>query len=172
MKCPSIEQFEDFLHGELTAQAEHQFEEHFKTCPACRMVLERERRLDELLRGQSLIRAPEGFTQRVLTALTSAKSSSTLPDWLQAFALGLIVTFLGVFFGRLGKPLIDRIIEKIGLLGKEVNVQKGIENLGILTENDWGSGLFGGNELFFVNVFIGGLILCWGLWQMIKALRG
>lgn len=172
MKCPPIERFEDYLSGELTTEESRQFDEHLKACAVCQNVLEGEKRLDDLLRSQILVKAPEGFSQRILAKLTPVKTKSSLPDWLQAFALGLIVTFLGLFFGRLGKPLIDRMVEKISLLGKGVNIQKGIENLGIFTEKDWGSGLLGGNELFIVNILIGGVILCWGLWQMVKALRG
>jgi hypothetical protein len=108
----------------------------------------------------------------VLAELPVVKKTSSLPDWLQAFAVGLIVTFLGVFFGNLGKPLINRIMEKVGLLGDGMTIKKSIENLGIFTEVDWSSGLFGGNELLMVNILIAGVIFCWGLWQMVKALRG
>ena len=109
---------------------------------------------------------------RILAELPVVKASNSLPDWLQAFALGLIVIFMGVFFGNLGKPVINRVMEKIGLLGEGITLKKGFENLGIFSNLDWNSGLFGGNELLMVNVLIAAVVLCWGLWQMVKALRG
>jgi anti-sigma factor (TIGR02949 family) len=172
MKCPTIEHIEDYLSGELNPAESRGLETHLEGCAACSALLHQEKQLDKLLRSQSLVKAPQGLRSRVLAELPVVKETSSLPDWLQAFAVGLIVTFLGVFFGNLGKPLINRIMEKVGLLGDGMTIKKSIENLGIFTEVDWSSGLFGGNELLMVNVLIAGVIFCWGLWQMVKALRG
>jgi anti-sigma factor (TIGR02949 family) len=172
MKCLTIEKVEDYLSGELSPADSSRLEAHMEGCEACRELLQQEQQLDTLLRSQSFIKAPEGLRSSVLAKLPVVKTSSSLPDWLQALALGLIVTFLGVFFGNLGKPLINRIMEKVGVFREGVSLEKGFENLGIFTELDWSSGLFGGNELLVVNGLIAGVIFCWGLWQMVKALRG
>ena len=80
-----------------------------ENCAACQELSRQEKQLDTLLRSQSLIQAPKGLQSRILAELPVVKTPSSLPDWLQAFALGLIVIFMGVFFGNLGKPVIKEL---------------------------------------------------------------
>lgn len=171
MNCPSLQRFEDYLSGELSGDELRQFEEHLQSCASCRQALEGEKQLDDLLRSQPLMKAPQGFSRRVMANLTFVEKSSTLPDWLMALALGLIISFTGFMIGKLGLPFLRSLTDKVGTLIANSDILAGLEKVGGFAQSDWFLQLSGGSHLLVLNFIVAGIILCWGLWQMVKALR-
>lgn len=171
MKCPSLPQFEDFLSGDLAGEERRRFEEHLRSCAVCQKILERERQLDELLRGQPLLKAPPGFSRRVLERLTSVKADRTLPDWVAALSLGVALSFLGFLIGKFGISFIRTLTEDIGALIARADTSSAFKGLEGLIRSDWYLQLTGHSSLLMLNFIVAAIILCWGLWQMVKALR-
>ena len=73
MKCPDLHLIEDYLSGELQGPPRQELEAHLETCLPCQAVLDREKRMDDLLRRQPVLKAPLELRVRVLEALTTAQ---------------------------------------------------------------------------------------------------
>lgn len=168
MKCPDLETFDDYLLGLLSAESSADLEAHLTICSKCRSLLEKERRLDEWLRRQDRIPAPPGFFQNVMNSLEKKTASKTLPDWIWATGIGLSVAYVGIFLGKIGSactpPLIERLKSFFTGFGSKITVDWWMRD-------EWMLKLAGGNNLLIVNFSVAGIILCWGLWQLVKALR-
>jgi hypothetical protein len=171
MKCPTATVFEDYLTGTLAPEETRAFEAHISECATCRQTLEVERRFDALLRSPSLLKAPEGFREKVLSRLDPLEKPNRLPDWLTALALGLLISFAGLMVGKWGDPLIRGVREKISGIDIHLNIFKPLENLLPSVQGNWISQLTAGSHIMILNIAVAGVILCWGLWQKVKALR-
>ncbi|TKJ39980.1 hypothetical protein CEE37_09600 [candidate division LCP-89 bacterium B3_LCP] len=172
MECPAIEIFEDYLHGELKITQRTDFEEHIGSCQSCRTVLERENRIDELFQLHTLQRAPAGFIARLTPKLTPVTSQRSLPDWLQALALGLIIVFAGFSLGKWATPFLKDVLLKLSKFGSDKDVLGSFKEIEIFSKSGGALEILSGNEIMALNLFIAGVIFCWGLWQMVKAFKG
>ncbi|HDH57038.1 MAG TPA: hypothetical protein ENF16_00335 [Bacteroidetes bacterium] len=172
MKCPPLQMIEDYLSGELPAEDRIRLEEHLESCVSCRKVLSRERELDDLLRYQPILKAPEGLYARIMSKLPAQEKTALLPDCLTALAFGLLLAFGGFMVGKFATPLIGNLAEKIAAFRLDPEMVAEIDRFGLLSQGDWFSQLSSGGNIIIVNLIVGGIILCWGLWQMVKALRG
>ena len=172
MKCPPLQVFEDYLSGDLPTKERLHLEAHLESCASCQKVLDREKQLDDLLRSQPIMKAPEDFYVRIMSKLPTLEKPAILPDWLTALAFGLILAFGGFMVGKLTTPLIGNLTEKVGTLKIDPNLVKEFDKLELLAQGDWFSQLSSGGNIIIINLIVGGIILCWGLWQMVKALRG
>jgi anti-sigma factor (TIGR02949 family) len=99
MKCADFEFIEEYLRGEIAPQEQREFKEHLASCPACRQALERENRLDDLLRRQPLIPAPKGLSARVMSSLKSQRAPYSISDRLWAIGLGMVLAAVGGVLG-------------------------------------------------------------------------
>jgi len=171
MNCPELQTFEDYLSGELTDPQRCELEAHLQGCQSCRRVLAREQKFDALLRNQPLLKAPAGFRERLLAALDVRDSSRAYPEWLWALGLGLVIATVGLLAGKLGSRPLGRILHEITALVSQSNFGKTAESLQSLPGANLLPQFPGGNSILLINFLIGGVILCWGLWQMVKALR-
>jgi anti-sigma factor RsiW len=171
MKCPELSLIEDYLGGELPADQRREMEVHLQTCSSCRALVERERALNEALRGQLLMKAPPELWVRVRESLETRTAPRSLPDWLWVLGMGLVVIVVGLVLGSLGGPYLEGIKAWIHEQILHTPAVKSLTDLGDLPSADWLTQLPSGSTMLVVNLAIGGIILCWGLWQMIKALR-
>ena len=172
MKCPNLQFFEEYLSDELNSKERLKFERHLQSCTSCAQILEREKNLDDILRSQTLIKAPAGFKARILANIPPVITANMLPDWLQAIALGLFITFIGFMVGKFGVPRLEGLLTKISGLNIDLQVINNLEKYGISLQGAWPAQISGSNFLLVVNFLIAGIIFCWALWQMVKALRG
>lgn len=127
--------------------------------------------MDHLLRNQARQKAPYGFRERVIAALGSQTAPGAYPDWLWALGLGLVVAVVGFLVGQIGKDLISTVFRKLAGLSLRPELSKSAEALRALPGLDWLSQLSTANSVLVVNLAVAGIILCWGLWQVVKALR-
>jgi predicted anti-sigma-YlaC factor YlaD len=171
MKCPEIQILEEYLSGELNSSVQHELEAHFASCSTCRTLLAREQNLDKILRNQRQIAAPPELCQQVIAALEDPKVHRSLPEWMWVLSMGLVVIALGFLSGIYGSPYLDgfKLWFKHNILG--AGVLKSLPGLGQIPKADWLMQLPGINSVSLVNLGVAGIILCWGLWQMFKALR-
>lgn len=168
MKCPDLETIVDYLLGLLTAESSADLEAHLEICPKCRSLLEQERRLDEWLRSRERIPAPPGFFRNVMDSLERKSARQTLPDWIWATGIGLCAAYVGILIGRFGGALSSTLMQRL---------QSFIAAIGSPIPADWAAhdgAIFkvaGGDTLLIVNLSVASIIFCWGLWQVVKALR-
>lgn len=171
MKCPSVESFADFLSGELHEDELARFKEHLAVCPSCQQRMAGEERLSALLRNHLPLKAPMDFRDRVLAKLALSKARIPIPDWLFAVAFGLLVAFGGLTVGRFGGAILQNLTGKVSDLPFDTKILGEFDKIGFFQHGDWIAQLSGGGNLILVNFALAGIILCWGLWQMVKALR-
>lgn len=172
MKCPPLKIFEDYLSGDLPTEERLRLEVHLESCASCRKVLSREKELNDLLRNQPMLKAPEGLHARIMSRLPALEKPAILPDWLTALAFGLLLAFGGFMVGKFATPLIGNLAEKIAALEVDPNLVKEFDKLGIIAQGDWFTQFSSGGNIIIINLIVGGIILSWGLWQIVKALRG
>ncbi len=171
MKCPHLHFIEDYLNSELQDDERRKFELHLSSCPVCRGILEEEKSLDSVLRSQQLIQAPAGFSREVVAALPKKGIIGKLPDWTLALAMGLVVTFIGLMVGRFGAPFGKRLMERVASFFSDFNIIPSLGKLEPVVSTEWYQQITGGSNILALNFVIAAIILCWGLWQMVKALR-
>ncbi len=168
MKCPDIEIFDDYLLGLLSPESSNELEAHLAVCPKCRAIMERERLVDEWLRRQKQIPAPPEFFRQVMNAIARKTVRRTLPDWIWAAGIGLFAAYVGIFVGKFGGNFTPLLMGKL---------RSFIAGIGSQITLDWVAyddlvlRFASGNNLLIVNFAVAGIILCWGLWQVVKALR-
>ncbi|MCX6640665.1 MAG: zf-HC2 domain-containing protein [bacterium] len=172
MNCPPLQSIEDYLIGALAQSERRTLEEHLETCSSCRQTLAHEQELDDLLRALPNLGAPEGFSKSVLSKMAAKPASRSLPDWLWALGVGLFVTFLGIMASRFGAPFTKELAQEVSSFIHGSGVQNRLSDLGAISQSDWLSQLTTGNNVFILNFAVAGIVLCWGLWQVVKALRG
>ena len=177
MRCPDIKIFENYLDGDLSSSERQDFENHVTSCASCREVLEREKQLCGWLSVQPLSEAPAGFYMRVMAGLRGQPVPKKYPDWLFALGIGLIVSSSGFLFGKLGLNKIITGLQNLFTTVEEtgiknaIDIEKSFANLSVLSQGDWLIQLVSNNSALVINLILGGVILCVGLWQMVKALR-
>lgn len=168
MKCPDNKIFDDYFSGLLPTPKRTEFSEHVESCPECKAIFEAEDALDRLLREQQVEKAPAELQRRVMEQIAQMESAKGLPDWFMALAFGLVVSFVGLMVGKLGKPILD-------LFSREVsNINFSLFNfefLNSITQSELYLRITGGSQILLLNFLVAGIIACWGLWQMVKALR-
>lgn len=172
MNCKERQYLEDYLDGLLSGPERLQFEEHLDSCPSCRREVQLERSLGNLLKDRLSIHAPAGFSRQLLKRLVAEESSRRIPDWLWATGLGLVVASMGIVAGKLGDEFVQKIFGGLVGLITDSNLVKSLGNLESLAQSDWLPQLASGTNVLILNLAVGGVVLCWGLWQVIKALRG
>jgi hypothetical protein len=161
----------EYLSGELSPPQHRELEIHVESCVNCRVLLARERTLDKILRTQKQIPAPLEFQQQVLAALETPKVHRSLPEWMWVLGMGLAVILMGFVLGIFGSPYLDGIKHWFQQHILTAGVLKSVMDLEHLPKADWLMQLSGINSMSLVNLGVAGIILCWGLWQMFKALR-
>lgn len=171
MKCPELEILEDYAAGELSPERRLEVEAHLEGCASCRRALLREQHLDDLLRHQERLKAPVGFRERVIAALGRQTTAGSYPDWLWALGLGLVVAVVGFLVGQIGRDLFTAVIGQLTGFSLRPELNEGAEVLKTLPGADWLSQLSTANSVLIMNLAVAGIILCWGLWQVVKALR-
>jgi hypothetical protein len=171
MKCPDAQIMAEYLTGELSLSQQRELEIHLESCGICRPLWVRERALDRILRTQKRISAPPDLQQRVLAALESPKVHRSLPEWMWALSMGLVVILMGFVLGIFGSPYLDGLKLWFQEHVLSAGVLKSVMDLEHLPQADWLMQLPGINSMSLVNLGVAGIILCWGLWQMFKALR-
>jgi predicted anti-sigma-YlaC factor YlaD len=171
MKCPEVQIFEEYLNGELSTSVQRELEAHFASCSTCRVLFTREQTLDRILRNQRQIVAPLELHQQIMASLESPKTHRSLPEWMWVLSMGLVVIALGFISGIYGSPYLEglKLWFKQNIIG--AGVLKSLVDLGQNPKADWLMQLPGVNSVSLVNLGVAGIILCWGLWQMFKALR-
>lgn len=165
MKCPELTLIEEYASGELAEEAGRELEAHLESCVSCRAILDRERRLNDLLRAQVLLKAPPQLRLRVMETLETESSDRAVPEWFWVLGMGVAVVLMGLILGRIGSPYLDGF--KLWI-GEHILRSSLWQNL---TDTSWLAQLSTGSSMLVVNLGVAGIILCWGLWQMIKALR-
>lgn len=171
MKCPSLQQIEDYLHGELDPTEIQSLQEHFSFCDSCQSALEKERMLDDLLRDQKVIKAPEGFLQGVMVNIRPRSSLSRFPDWIGGIALGVFITFIGFLLGKYAVPFLGSLSENINNQSLRIDLLDGLNKVDLFSKSHWNMVIPSVDPLFLINLSVSLVILCWGLWQMVKAVR-
>ncbi len=142
MKCSDRQLLEDYLDGELTDAARQKLEEHLDVCDKCRATLEEERTLAALLRGQEILKAPEGFLEEVMEDLPKLRFAGLLPDWISALGVGLLVTFFGIMVGKYASPAINNLKEKIVAFFEQIDLFSNVEEINQITQSDCGAESF------------------------------
>lgn len=100
--CPQCQDsLADYLGANLTAAERAAMQAHLAACPACRLELDLETRLDACLAGAPAGSPPPGFTGRVLTrARREGLLTAPEPRWYApalAFAASLAAALLGAY---------------------------------------------------------------------------
>jgi hypothetical protein len=87
----------NYLEGEVDAGVRSRMDEHFRTCSACRSLLEGTRNVIQLYSDERMIEVPSGFGSRLQHRLaqnwrTSSRSWSPWSAWLVPLAALLLIT--------------------------------------------------------------------------------
>jgi len=172
MNCSELHTLEDYLDGTLPEEECRRFERHLKACASCQQAVEQEKSLQNLIKSQLQLKAPPDFQRRILKGLMAEESPRLVPDWLWASGLGLVVAVIGLLVGKVGNQFVQKVARGIGDLASRTRLMDYFDNLGSLLQSDWLNQLYGGSNVLMLNFVVAGIILCWGLWQMVKALRG
>ena len=168
MKCPEIRVFDDYFSGLLTSKERAELEEHLKACPDCKVFFDSEKQLEGMLRKEQVQKAPIDLHRRVMQQIAELETSRGLPDWFMALAFGLVVSFVGLMVGKLSGPLLDFISQQAAVFQSHfIN----LEILNSITQSKLYMSLTGGSPILLLNFLVAGTVACWGLWQMVKALR-
>ncbi len=168
MICPERQILDDYLVGDLPATQRQGYEEHFRTCETCQKFLARERQISERLRANLVLRAPAQLQPRVLAALDTRRGYKPIPDWLWMSGLTAALISLGILVAIYSPNLINPELSR-GAISSVIN--KLLENNQIQSTYSWLQQWTGGSLVIVMNLFVGGVVLCWGLWQMVVALR-
>jgi len=171
MSCAKIAFIEEYLRGEITPAERSEFERHLASCPRCRQAVEREKRFDELLRGQPQLAAPAMLRERVMKGLDSPKLFFSFSDRIWMIGLGLVLAAIGAMIGYAGREIVGgaygRILQWLASERFFESARGYLRSSG----TDWLGQLTAVNPLSLLNFFVAAVILCWGLWQMVKVLR-
>jgi hypothetical protein len=168
MKCPENKIFDDYFSGLLPFKKRAEFSEHVESCPDCKAIFEAEDALDGLLRTQHTEKAPAELQRRVMEQIAQMESAKGLPDWFMALAFGLVVSLVGLMVGKLGKPILDLISRE----ASNINFTPfNAEFLNSITQSELYLRITGSSQILLLNFLVAGIVACWGLWQMVKALR-
>ena len=171
MNCAKIAFIEAYLRDEFSPAERAEFERHLAACPRCRQAVEREQRFDELLRGRPLLAAPATLRERVLKGLDSPKLLFSFSDRIWMIGLGLVLAAIGAIIGYAGREIVSGVYARIlQWLALERVFESARSHLPT-TGTDWLGQLTAANSLSLLNFFVAAVILCWGLWQMVKVLR-
>jgi hypothetical protein len=171
MNCPEEQFLEEFLQGEASANDGAAFQQHLESCAPCRLRLEKERQFDGLLRTVPLLKAPAELRQQVLAALQNVRHGFSLPDRLWVIGLALVCAGVGALVGWGGAGFIRGLYSKLSQWAGHFSALDSIRGLPSSAQPDWPSWLSAGNSILLLNFLIAGIILCWGLWQMVRVLR-
>jgi anti-sigma factor RsiW len=128
VECAESLRVQAFFDGEVDALTALEIERHVETCDACHMLLQGLGQVRRLLRGEGLVRTPEGLRQRLLRELDresavrpAHRSRRDAPLWASSpFWIGLLsgtgggavaAALVALFVTALpGKPLLDDLI--------------------------------------------------------------
>jgi hypothetical protein len=171
MKCPDVQIMAEYVSGELSPLQQRELEVHLESCGTCRALLAREQALDKILRAQKRIPAPLELQPQIMAALETPKAQRSLPEWMWVLSMGLVVVLMGFVLGIFGSPYLEGAKLWVQQHILSAGVLKSITDLERLPQADWLMQVPGINSLSLVNLGVAGIILCWGLWQMFKALR-
>jgi hypothetical protein len=171
MKCPDAQIMAEYLSGEISLSQRQELEIHVDSCANCSALLAHERILDKILRTQRRIPAPPELLQQVLAALEAPKVHRSSPEWMWVLSMGVAVILTGFALGILGSPYLEGLKLWFHQHVFSAGVLKSIMDLGYVPKADWLRQVPGINSVSLVNLGVAGIILCWGLWQMFKALR-
>ena len=137
-----------FIDNELTGDAVAEVEIHFASCPLCSLALEKEKKVDSLMRNYLVKEnAPFELREKIINQLAQQKQKSffnlvRFSPSLSAAALGgaLVILFvIGTFFQRPSFPLFSKSVSN------HIDYMKGGYPLEIKTNNikeavDWFTG--------------------------------
>jgi predicted anti-sigma-YlaC factor YlaD len=90
MSCLKIKDIYAYLENELPPESQPKVEEHLKSCPVCRRLLEDRRAYLESISNLPDLELPPDFTDKVIAKLPELRSPSRV--WL-ALAGGIYVVF-------------------------------------------------------------------------------
>jgi anti-sigma factor RsiW len=171
MKCLDLQNIETYLSGDLDSEAARQLELHCQICPACAANLEREEALEKLLRRHLSLEVPAGFHNRMMNKIALEKQSRTFFALNWGIGLGLIIAFLGFLVGKMGGALLPSLYDKFQQALQQSTFLQNLEIAAPDSISKWLLDFSQGNYVMIVNLAVGGIILSWGLWQMVKALN-
>ena len=171
MNCAKIDFIEQFLRGDTAAAERSEFERHLTACPRCRQALERERSFDALLRARPLLAAPATLRERVMKGLDSPKLFFSFSDRTWMIGLGLVLAAIGAIIGYAGREIAGGIYTRISHWLASERLFESARSYLPTAGTDWLGQLTTVNSLSLLNFFVAAVILCWGLWQMVKVLR-
>lgn len=89
MICPYkyIPYMHDYLDGEISTEQEKELKEHLKLCPECQNHFRQLEKTAALLQSTGHIKAPNGFTEKVLARLPKEKRKAGIHRWLRKHPL-------------------------------------------------------------------------------------
>lgn len=106
MICPDkyIPYMHEYLDGEISIEQEKQLKEHLKQCPECQNHFRQLEKTAALLQSAGHIKAPEGFTEKVLASLPKERRKAGIQRWLRNHPLLtaaslFLVLMMGSMFG-------------------------------------------------------------------------
>jgi len=91
----------NYLENDLEPSLRDAMDEHFRTCPACRSVLEGTRNVVSLYRDERMIEMPAGFSRRLERRIAQNVRAAGRPRWSSWSAWMIPVAALLLFAGGL-----------------------------------------------------------------------
>ncbi len=171
MNCPKLQFVEEYLRGETPPRERAEFEGHLSVCPRCQQALAREKRFDEMLCRQPLWAAPDGLRERVMTRLEPQRAFFSRADRLWVIGFSLVVAAVGSIIGYGGGGFINAIYSRVAQWFAHAGITGPAGGSLPAMGSEWLGQLTAGNSIMLLNFLVGGIVLCWGLWQMVKVLR-
>lgn len=171
MNCPKLQFVEEFLRGEIPPGERAEFEGHLGVCARCQKALTREQQFDEMLRRQPLLAAPEALRERVMVTLGSQRAFFSRADRLWVIGFSLVVAAVGSIIGYGGGEFINAIYSRVSQWFAHAGITGPARGALPTVGSEWLGQLTAGNSVMLLNFLVGGIVLCWGLWQMVKVLR-
>ncbi|MFH1736216.1 MAG: hypothetical protein ABIE92_16075 [bacterium] len=123
------------------------------------------------MRSIEMRSAPAKMHANVMNRISIAPLRNNIPDWLAALAFGLFLAFLGSVIGKWKAPDLDAGISWLSGSPLVAGILEWIGKLAELSPEGWFSASNGSSGILILNMLVAAVILFWGLWQMVRAMR-
>jgi len=171
MQCPEADRIADYLNGDLPEDERRRITDHISDCDSCQRELESAKAFDTFLRRIEPLKAPAALYKNIMGRIKPVRRRTSVPDWLTALAIGLFLAFLGSLASKLNLSGLGESYSQLKVAEIIAQISTWFNNTTMISHEGWIGPINGISNILLLNLLVAGVVLFWGLWQMVRAMR-